>query len=553
VGDTADKRSDTVQGSHRLFIDALSDPAWVTDSACAVTHVNAAWIEFTGRGEIDNLGEKWLDGVAPTDRHVAAYSIDVACDSAIATKFEVRLRRADGQWRSLLCLASPWFTESGDVGGLVGQCQDLTERQEREEQLAFMASHDALTGLPNRRTFVEELDRAVSRARRGDVGVLLLLDVDNFKAYNDALGHLEGDQALVNFALLLQTHLRAGDLLARIGGDEFAVLLENTEIAVAREIAERMRNAASHEEFVTDSRRYGLGLSAGLVRIDGRLDARELFDVADNAMYRAKEMGRNRIEVHDPTVIIPPPHSRLAARIQKALREGSFVLHYQPVIRLEDGSVSYHESLLRMSDEDQLLTPPEFLPTVERLGLMPRMTRMVVRLVLQAMRENPEASISVNLSGADLIDESLPRFIEESVDAAGVSGDHLTFEMSESALMGNLAAGRYWVERMSRLGAHFVLDDFGSGLGAFVFLRDLDVDQVKLGRDIVGSLAVNGEHHEFVGAIRSLVESQGKIAVAAFVETDHMLESVREIGFTFGQGYQLEEPSAELGHRTTNE
>ncbi|MDA3935436.1 MAG: EAL domain-containing protein [Actinomycetota bacterium] len=553
MGDNVDASPDINSGGARLFIDALNDPAWLTDSSCTVTHVNAAWVEFTGCGEGDNLGEKWLDRVAPTDRHAASYACPSVIDTGAATKFEFRMRRADGQWRSMLCLASPWFTSDGVIGGLVGQCQDLTDRQEREEQLAFMASHDVLTGLPNRRTFVDELDRAVSHARRGDYGVLLLLDVDNFKAYNDALGHREGDQALVNFALLLQTHLRAGDLLARIGGDEFAVLLEKADIATAREIAERMRTAASHEEFVTDSRRYGLGLSAGLVRIDGRLDARELFDVADNAMYRAKELGRNRVEVHDPRFVAPPPHTRLAARIQKALREGSFVLHYQPVIRLGDGVVSYHESLVRMSDEDQLLTPAEFLPTVERLGLMPRLTRLVIRLVLQALRENRDATISVNLSGADLLDESLPRFIEESVDASGVSGDRLTFEMSESALMGNLAAGRYWIERISRLGSHFVLDDFGSGLGAFVFLRDLDVDQVKLGREIVGSLASDGGHHDFVGAIRSLVEAQGKIAVAAFVETDVMLERVRAIGFTHGQGYRLEEPSANINPRIAEE
>ncbi len=548
LADPEHHEQDGFERSMQRFADALPVPALLIDSDGAAIHVNSAWVEFTGRGDLDNRGDLWLEAVAPADRETPRRTCVEAVSTAEAGRFDIRMRRAEGQWREMLCMATPWYGGDGGVRGVLVQCEDLTERAEHEEQLAFMASHDSLTGLPNRRTFVDELDRGVSKARRGDHGVLLLLDVDNFKGYNDALGHLAGDQALVNFALLLQTHLRAGDLLARIGGDEFAVLLDKADIAVARDIAERMRTAAAEEEFVMDSRRYELGLSAGLVRIDGRLDARELFDVADGAMYRAKERGRNRIEIHDPAVLVPPPHDRLASRIQKALREHQFVLHYQPVIRLADGEVSYYESLLRMVDDDELLCPAEFLPTIERLGLMPRLTRLVVRLVLRALREHPDVVISMNLSGADLIDESLPRFIQENLASSGVSGERITFEISESSLMGNLAAGRYWIERMSRLGCRFTLDEFGTGLGAFVFLRDLAVDEVKLGKEIVSSLSANGEHREFVGAIRSLVESQGKIAVAAFVESDAVLEGVRALGFTLGQGFRFSRPSAEMEH-----
>jgi len=523
-------------------------PAWAIDGYCELVYVNPHWEEFTGRSLENERGAGWLDGVLAEDRTGLRH----ACRDALAHKepftMEFQLRRSDGQYRWLTCFASPVVMGDGSTQGVVGMCMDLTDRREREEQLAYMATHDALTGLPNRRMFHETLERAVKRSRRGESGALLLLDIDNFKAYNDALGHLEGDQALINFSLMLQRHLRAGDLLARIGGDEFVVLLERTSLKEATVIAERMRLAA-REDFVAEARRYELGMSAGLVPTDGSLDASALLDVADTTLYEAKDSGRNRVIVREEVALeTDSKDGRLVARVRQALTDKRFRLYYQPVVRLSDQQVVYFESLSRMIDSDgTILVPGEYLVAVERSGLMPRLTRVNIGMILQGLADHSDAVISLNISASDLADDSLPRFIEEELRRRNVAPERMVFEMSEGAVVANLAATRYWMQRLRPIGSRFVLDDFGAGLGLFNLLRDLDFEQVKLDGSIVRALRADGESKEFVSAVRSLVESQGRVAVASWVETEGLLRSVQEAGFSVGQGYHIEMPDPDLG------
>lgn len=528
------------------FLDGLTVPAFVTDAVGEVEHVNAAWREYTGT-DAASLGPEGLLACIPAEDHAAAARLlEKGISRRRPADAEFEIRGANGSLRWFSCVASPRFA-GGEFAGLLGICTESTERRQREEQLAFMATHDSLTGLPNRRVFESSLERSVQRARRGTVSSLLVLDVDFFKSYNDAFGHLEGDQALINFSLLLQRHVRAGDLLARIGGDEFAVLLEDTSVDEALEIAERMRHAAHAEEFVAHARAHELGFSGGLVAVDGTLDSRAVFDVADAVMYDAKEGGRNTvIAVTDSEVVTERP-DRLASRLRDAINHRRFVLYYQPVLDLAGGSVAYYESLVRMTDDAGSNMPPgEFLPTVERLGLMPRLTRIVVGMALSALARHPRASISINLSGGDIADESLPRFVEEEMRRMAIDPSHLVFEMSEDAVMGNLGSVRTWMDRLGRLGCRFVLDDFGAGLGLFGLLRDMPFHQVKLDGSIVTALSNNGESAAFVEAVRALIESQGRTAVAAWVESADLLDRVTKAGFVLGQGYHLEFPTPDL-------
>ncbi|MDH4140678.1 MAG: EAL domain-containing protein [Coriobacteriia bacterium] len=531
------------------FLDGLPMPAWAVDESCRLMYVNSAWQEFTGRDLEQERGEGWLDGILAEDRADLRRSCRAAVTGRAAFTIDFQLRRDDGHYRWLTCYGSPFTAPNGQVCAVVGMCMDLTERKQREEQLAFMATHDSLTGLPNRRMFEDTLGRAVERARRGEHGAMLLIDMDNFKSYNDSLGHLEGDQALINFALLLQRHLRSGDLLARIGGDEFAVLLERVGVPDAVDIAERMRRAVAAEDFVAHARVHELGMSAGLLPVDGTLDARTLFDVADAAMYEAKEAGRNRVIVRRPGVDVPAePRERMATRVRDAIADKRFRLHYQPVVYLYDGSVAYYESLVRMIDRDgAALLPVEFLSTAERLGLMPRLTRIVVDLILQALAEHPDARLSLNIAGTDLTDESLPRFIEEELRTHNLDPHRLVIETAEDVVVRNIAGMHAWMDRLRSLGVTFVLDEFGAGLGLFGLLKDLSFEQVKLDGSIVRSLAANGDSRAFVYAVRNLVESQGSVAVASWVETGNLLDKVREIGFSLGQGYELEMPDPDLG------
>lgn len=541
--------SEGLIGPLHRFLDGLPLLAWMTDWRGELIFVNSAWREFTGAPFDKTSDSDLLSRVLPEDSAQLRRIIADAVKHHQPFQSEFQLRRADGQFRWFVCFTSPFRTGEGDAEGLVGMCMDLTERRQREEQLAYMATHDSLTGLPNRRVFESSLSRAVSRARRGTPAVLLMIDIDNFKLYNDSLGHLDGDQALINFSLLLRKHVRSGDLLARVGGDEFAVLFEQTDAPEAENVAERMRKAAAEEEFVMRSREIGLALSAGLVLVDGELDARAVFDLADEAMYQAKERGRNRVVVLATTDAKETSNGdRMVARLREALTEHQFTLCYQPVIRLSDNRVAYYESLVRMlSPEGKLIMPAEFLPTAERLGLMPRLTRLVIGMAVRALADNDGAVLSINLSSGDLGDDSLPRYVDEELRRQGVDPGRLVFEMSESAVMGNLASARNWIDRLGRLGCHFALDEFGAGLGLFGLLRELPFDQVKLDGSIITALSVDGENAAFVGAVRGLIEAQGHVAVASWVENAGLLERVRGAGFELGQGYHLQVPSPDLG------
>jgi diguanylate cyclase (GGDEF)-like protein len=447
----------------------------------------------------------------------------------------------------MTCVASPYRDSAGSFRGFIGMCLDLTERRQREERLAYMATHDSLTGLPNRRMFEGALERAVARTRRGVRSVLLVLDIDNFKSFNDALGHLEGDQALSNFAFLLQRHVRAGDLLARIGGDEFAVLFEDTSVENAAEVAERMRAAAGEEEFVSHARAHELSLSGGLVPVEGSLDAREVFDHADAAMYEAKEQGRNRVIVARPEVLVTDHTARVSAQVRTALAEERFILYFQPVIQLEDGAVVYYESLVRMIDESgEVRLPADFLTTIDRLGLMPRLTRIVVELAILALAAHEKVSISINVSASDLSDDSLQAFIHERLAESGVGAERMVFEMSEAVVVGNLSSAGSWVDRLGRLGCTFVLDGFGAGLGLFGLLRELPFEKVKLDGSIVAALSDDGDSRRFIEAVRQLIEAQGRTAVAAWVDSEESLSSVAQAGFSLAQGYQLYVPTPDL-------
>jgi len=548
-GRSDDDRLSSPDPNLRGFLDGVPMPAWCVTAGCDLVYANSAWLEYTGADLSTQLHSGWLEHLLAEDRQ----SVQRACGETVAghspASIEFQVRRADGQHRWLTCFISPFDTPEGLSSCAVGICMDLTERRQREEQLAFMATHDSLTGLPNRRMFEASLTRAVQRARRGESSALLLLDLDNFKSYNDALGHLEGDQALINFALLLQRHVRAGDLLARIGGDEFAVLLERTSLGEAMEISERMRRASAEEDFVVEARVHELGISGGLVPIGGGLDARALFDLADAAMYEAKEAGRNRIVVRRTVgEETAPDTERMAARVRDALTKKRFQLYYQPVVRLDGRGVAYYESLARMIEPDGVVRlPAEFLSTVERLGLMPRLTRQVIGMLTGALVDHPEAVVSVNVSASDLADESLPRFVEEELRRHNLDPSRLVLEMAESSVVSNLGGARYWMQRLRGLGCRFALDEFGAGLGLFSLLRELEFEQVKLDGSIVRELSGDGDSRQFVTAVRSLVESQGCVAVASWVETERLLDRVKEIGFEFGQGYELQMPDPDLG------
>ena len=540
-GHMGDTRPD--QGSRQedpsLGIDDLPSPACICAASGEVLTANRAWHEA--------MQVRGANGTAPgvTD---AAENLTSHLREAVAgglpADVEISVRDADGEQRVLAgrC-ASVSLAGVADAAALC-VFTDITEIRRREAQLAFMATHDALTGLPNRRMFEDALARAIARASRGEPGALMMLDIDNLKSYNDALGHKQGDQALVNFALLLQTHVRAGDMLARIGGDEFAVVLERTSLDEAVEVGERMRLAAAEEPFVTDARAFDLGMSGGIVVFDGTEELHALIDAADAALYEAKEYGRNSLIVRTAGVASASElDARAAVRIRQAIAEHRFRVHYQPVARLGDGTTAYFESLVRMVNESgELELPSTFLVTAERLGLMPRLTRLVFDEVTEAMATIGSARVSVNLSGSDLLDRALPEHIERRLEEMCVDPARLAFEVAEGDVASHREAMRSWLGRFQPLGCTVVLDRFGAGERGLALAREFSFDQVKIDVTTLAQLTGDQSQPDYLDAVRRVVESHGLTAVASKIEDPDVLERVRAAGFGLVQGFDVGRP-----------
>lgn len=518
-------------------------PSVVLSAEGVLLFANAAWSALCG--DASREAWAWLDAISVEERAGVRTAIERAIGAQRPVEVEFDVRTQSGAPHTLCVTLGP--VELGESSGFLGVARDVSASRRREQRLVFMAGHDPLTGLANRHTFSEALERSASLATtRGVPSMLVLLDMDHLKRYNDAFGHLEGDQALVNLSMLLRSHIRASDLAARIGGDEFALLLNGATLADADDIASRICEAA-RGEFVAGARQVQLGVSGGIAEVEANVDPRVIMDRADSAMYASKQGGRHRFIKWDQGLGELATSNLSAGRVREALGNHGLFLVFQPVVSLKDGSVSYYESLVRMEvAEGESLLPSAFLPTVERIGLEPRLTLRVLELALAAIAKHPGICLSVNLSATDLTDTALREDVEATIRSSGVEPSSVVFEIPESTLLSNLSEGRQWIERLAATGCRFVLDDFGAGLGVFVLLNEDHIEQVKLSRTVIEALRHSKESRQFVRAIRELIESQGKSTVAAFIETEAMLAEVVDAGFTFSQGYALHEPEADL-------
>jgi len=423
----------------------------------------------------------------------------------------------------------------------------LFQQRQDEVQLRRLATHDFLTGIPNRFVIQQMLQRAVSRARQGHSGAFLFLDVDNFKLVNDTFTHSAGDRILNALADLLRANLRDGDLLARLGGDEFAVLLDVTDPEEAGAVAERLRAAVSEHRFIVGRQAVDLSLSIGLVTIDGTMDAEYILNTADIALHAAKERGRNRVVSLGPGDRATRELSeanRILSRLRTALREGSFTLHFQPVVKLNDGRVDYYEALVRLNDDEGgLILPSAFIPVAERFGLMSQVDRWVAGAAVETLDHHPNLGLFVNLSAASLTDDDLLTFLEKIIRQHRGVAERLGFEIAENAAVRDLARTEQWIHRLAGLGCRFALDDFGSGFSSFSHLLQLPVDYVKIDGSFVQNIDREPSQQAFVQAINTVAHTLGKKTVAEFVENGAVLEVLKGLQVDFAQGYHLGRPA----------
>jgi diguanylate cyclase (GGDEF)-like protein len=434
------------------------------------------------------------------------------------------------------------------------------QMQEKIDQatarLVYQASHDALTGLINRREFEQRLERTLlSAQQQGREHALCYMDLDQFKVINDSCGHAAGDELLRQLALLLKGNLRERDTLARLGGDEFALLLENCSIADALEVADTFRAEVQRFRFKWGDRIFAVGMSVGMVAITRDSGtAASLMSAADAACYVAKDRGRNQIHLYesrDSDLVRHRGEMQWVTRIQRALEENRLRLSWQE-IRRTDGAeepTRHVELLLRMVDEDgSEILPMAFIPAAERYSIMPALDTWVIEETLRACTRYLEAKrelrclFAINLSGASLKDPAFRAMLLARLEENPALGPHLCFEITETAAIGNLMVVNGFIDAMRGFGCSFALDDFGSGLSSFTYLKNLKVDYLKIDGAFVRDIASNPIDRSMVEAIHRIGHQMGLKTVAEYVETDQTLALLRQIGVDYAQGSGVHRP-----------
>ncbi|MGE5097469.1 MAG: putative bifunctional diguanylate cyclase/phosphodiesterase [Betaproteobacteria bacterium] len=440
-----------------------------------------------------------------------------------------------------------------------GQHARIQERLDTaRQQIFFLANHDALTGLPNRKMLEERLEGALGSAKsQGSTHALLYIDIDFFHRINDSFGHLAGDELLRRVTPVLQAAVRPGELLARIGGDEFAVLIENCSADFAQVAATQLRDAVQSWQFEWGDKAFQVGVSVGVVavtRLSPSLSA--VLSEADTACFTAKEQGRNRVfAFHDVTTsqYMRQTSRGWLKRINDALAEGAFTLLYQPILPIEEPrttSIPRVEALLRMSESGgELILPMSFIPVAERYDLMRTIDRWVVERAfgdyrrLAKLRDEPApAEFSINLSGHTLSSPEFAEFMRDKLAEYGVPPNSLYLEITETAAIANVERARSLIESLRNMGVRFLLDDFGSGLSSFNYLKHFPVDGIKIDGLFVKGVAKNYLDYALVESIHKIAIGLGLQTIAEYVESEDIAKKLAQIGIPSGQGFFLSPP-----------
>jgi diguanylate cyclase (GGDEF)-like protein/PAS domain S-box-containing protein len=443
---------------------------------------------------------------------------------------------------------------AGEAGHFLIQAHDITERKRFEGQLQYLADHDALTGMFNRRRFEHELDRELARAvRYGTSGALLAIDLDHFKYVNDALGHSVGDELITRVGGIFRATLRDTDIMARLGGDEFAVILPGADRREAMVVADKLLHLLRDQGRVESAPQRTTRVTATIgIALFGEasMTAEELLVEADIAMYDAKEAGRNRVEVYDAARNRQDRmHARLTwvDRIRDALEHDRFVLHAQPIRSLTGDPVPRLELLIRMMGEGSDLIPPgTFLYIGERFDLIQAIDRWVIRRAIALLAAQKRAGcpihISLNLSAKSVTDPELPGFVTAELDGAGIDGHGLCVEVTETAAIVNVDRAKHFARTLEQIGCEFALDDFGAGFASFYYLKHMAFDYVKIDGEFIRNLPDSRVNQLVVRSVVDIARGLGKRTIAEFVGDQETQDLLKRYGVDYAQGFHVAKP-----------
>ena len=471
----------------------------------------------------------------------------VLADEATSVEQETEDLTSDGRRIAVAVTDTPIRDTTGRIIGVARVSRDITDRKRLEQELEFNSDHDPLTGVFNRRRFTGELARAVAYSARypDAAGSLLLVDVDNFKDVNDALGHRAGDQLLEAIAGVLAGRLRKTDVFARVGGDEFAAVLAHTPLEAAEAVARSLSEAVGGLPTIVNGRKVHTTLSVGVAPLGNGMTGEDSMVLADLAMYDAKRQGPGRVVAFSEK----PKHVRdqlsRAERLHEALKLERFELYAQPIIDVASGRTQHQELLLRLRDDnDQLVLPGEFIGTAERVGLIAEIDRWVVRRAIGLLGRQPggSSSYAVNLSAISISDRHLLPLIASEIDRAHVDPARLVFEVTETAAITDMDTAREFIHGLRRIGCSSALDDFGSGFASLAHLKHLPVDYLKIDGEFVSPLPGTAQDRALVKAIVEVAHSLNRRTIAEHVGSAEAMSVLRDYGADFAQGYYLGMP-----------
>ncbi len=510
--------------------------------------------------ELDEIQGQFLPDIMPLVGEVDGESLEhpiLAClreNRTVELDTDCALKLSNGQMVPIADSAAPIRDNDGSLRGAVMVFHDVSVARNLQHELTFQASHDPLTGLYNRREFDRELTRALERADRDSQHhTLCYLDLDQFKVVNDTCGHAAGDQLLQKLTAYLQSHLRKADVLARLGGDEFGLLLVHCSLKRAIDVANALRETVNEFRFHWQGKSFQIGVSIGIAELTSSTgSAAAALAAADMACYAAKEDGRNRVHVYRPDdveLLRRREEMDMVSAVQRALADNMLELFAQVIAPVNEKlALPHYEILVRMRDpEGNYISPGAFIPAAERFQLMSALDRWVVRNAIEfsvaRARAGDPIELSINLSGQSLSEDSFLDFVVRQIKNSGVHPEHLCFEITETAAINNITRAVRFMTAIRQLGCHFALDDFGSGMSSFGYLKSLPVDFLKIDGAFVKNLHENRIDQAMVKAIREVATLMGMRTVAEFVENEAIMSVLREIGIDRAQGYHLGKPT----------
>jgi len=543
-----------------ITLASIGDGVITTNEAGVVQYLNPVAEQLTGWA-LEEARGTGIGSVYRLQDELSGDPLDTPVRAVLLRGREARrhehgmLVRRDGEKIPVQDTAAPIRDRSGHLIGVVLVFHDVSLTLNLTRELSHQASHDALTGVPNRREFERRLLELLNIPREPDVcHVLCYLDLDQFKVVNDTCGHVAGDELLRQVAALLKERVRGSDVLARLGGDEFGIIYLHCPVDKAQEMAEGLRTAIQEFRFSWEGKTFAIGVSIGLVPIQAEeTNLGNLLSAADTACYAAKESGRNRVHLYrkdDDQVLHQHGQMQWVTRLRSALDRDQLRLHVQPIVPLaaSGNGVPHYEILVRLNDDGRLVSPGAFIPAAERYGLMPQIDEWVFNNTMSWLSDlfhkhgKIEGVFCINLSGASLSDARFREYIFERLARARMPTGAICMEVTESSAVANLSNVVEFIQRVKQLGCSFALDDFGSGLSSFAYLKTLPVDYLKIDGSFVKDIERDEIDLAMVQAINTIGHTMGLKTIAEFVETEGILQRLIDLGVDYAQGYHIGKP-----------